>query len=160
MKKYTFYITIFAATLFACGSNDSNTSSEGGSDAPKVEMSFNMPEKEVQQLTNATGSLSESYGMSCFTFKGDNAKLEVYISYLDLKEQEYLVNVEDLSSPNILNSYIINADGETSNCCGKVEKSSIGSITITSITSEMISGKIAVDNYDGSSMSGSFSIEK
>lgn len=155
-----FYAILFTTTLFACGSDSSNASSEGGSDAASIEMSFNMPTKEVQQLVNATGTLSESYGMSCFTFKGDNAKLEVYISSLDLKEQEYPVNVEDLSSPNILNSYIISADGETSNCCGKVEKESVGSITITSITSDMVSGKIDVDNYDGSTMKGSFSITK
>lgn len=160
MKKYTLYVTLIAATLFSCGSDNSNTSSGGGSNDGKIEMSFNMPEKEVQQLTNATGSLGESYGFSCFTFNGDNAKLEVYINSFDLKEKEYLVNVDDNTAPDILVSYKISADGETSDCCGKVEKESIGSMTITSITADMISGKIDVDNYDGSSMKGSFSFAK
>jgi len=160
MKKNIFYSILFAVTLFSCGSDNSNASSAGGSDEANIEMSFNLPTKEVQQLTNATGSLGESYGMSCLTFKGDNAKLDVYISSLDLKEQEYLINVEDITSPNILNSYVINADGEISNCCGKIEEKSLGSITIISITDDMISGKIDVVNYDGSSIKGSFSFAK
>jgi hypothetical protein len=153
------YVTLIAATLFACGSDNSN----GGnaSEASKVELSFNLPEKGVEQLTNATGSLSESYGFSCLTFKGDNGELKVYISSLNLKEQEYLVNVDDLSSPDILNSYTINSNGETSNCCGKInEVVSKGNITITSIGEEMISGSIDVVNYDGSTMKGSFSFAK
>lgn len=158
MKKYTLYVTLIAATLFACGSDNSN---EGGaSEASKVELSFNMPEKEVQELTNATGSLGEERGFSCFTFKGDNAKLEVYISSLALKEQEYLIDLDDLQGPNILAFYQISVDGETSNCCGKIEKESVGSITVTSITADMISGSIDVDNYDGSTIKGSFNIAK
>lgn len=157
MKRKIFYAILFTATLFACGSNNS---SGGESSEAKVEMAFNMPEKEVQQLTNATGSLGVSYGMSCFTFKGDNAKLEVYINSLDIKEQAYLVNVEDITTPDILISYKLSANGKTSDCCGKIEKESVGSIIITSISADMISGKINVDNYDGSSMNGSFSIAK
>jgi len=78
MKKNIFYVMLFTTTLFACGSNNSTG---GGSREAKVEIAFNMPEKEVQQLINATGSLGESYGTSCFTFKGDNGKLDVYINH-------------------------------------------------------------------------------
>jgi len=87
--------------------------------------------------------------------KVENGKLS-----FDIKEQEYLVNVEDITTPEILVSYKITSDGETSDCCGRIEKESVGSILITSISADMISGKINVDNYDGSSMKGSFSIAK
>ena len=160
MKKNMFYAMLFTATLISCGSDNSNTSSDAGNDNASIEMTFNMPDKEIQQLTNATGSLGESYGMSCFTFKGDNAKLEVYINSFDLKEQAYLVNVDDITAPNILASYKISADGKTSDCCGKVEKESTGSMTITTINADIISGNIDVVNYDGSSIKGSFSFAK
>ncbi len=175
MKYNIFYASLLATNLVACGAadsttvNDSNTSevteisvaiSEEKTALAKVDLSFNMPEKEVHKLTNAKGSIGENYGMSCFTFKGDNAKLEVYINSLEIKEQEYPVNVEDMSTPNILVSYKISANGETSDCCGKVDKESLGGLNITSITSDMISGEIEVENYDGSSIKGSFSIAK
>jgi hypothetical protein len=99
--------------------------------------------------------------MSCFTFKGDNATLEVYINSLDIGEKEYLVNIEDFTTPDILVSYKISADGETSDCCVKInEVLSKGNVTITSIGEEMISGSLDVVNYDGSSMKGSFSFAK
>jgi hypothetical protein len=175
MKKNIFYISLLATSLVACSSADSTSvndskdseliessakTSEQKTVEAEVDLSFNMPEKEVLKLINPTGSLGENYGMSCFTFKGENARLEVYINSLDLKEQEYPVNVEDMSTPNILVSYKISSNGETSDCCGKVDKESTGGLIITSITSNMISGEIEVDNYDGSSIKGSFSIVK
>lgn len=165
MKKQMLYITLFAATLFACGSDNSNgetsDTKETVSESLKVELSFNMPEKDVEQLSNATGELVERYGASCFVFEGDNGKLEVYISSTDLKTQEYLVNVEDLNAANALASYTIKSDEKSSYCCGKMnEIKSIGSITITAINDGMISGNIDVDNYDGSTIKGSFSILK
>lgn len=108
--------------------------------ATKIELSFNLPDKESEQLKNATATIGESYNLNCFSFKGDNATLDIYLNSFDLVEKEYPINVEDMSSPDILVSYKISSNGETSDCCGKVEKESKGGMTITSITDEVISG--------------------
>ncbi len=163
MKKYILYVTLFSATLFACGSDSSNSnaSSKGGSEVDKVELSFNMPEKETQQLINATGELTDKHGYACLTFEGDNGGIEIYISSTELEEREYKVDVEDLNAKNALASYTIKSGEEKNYCCGKsMDVKSVGSITITSISSDMISGNLSVDNYDGGALKGSFSISK
>jgi len=165
MKKYTLYVTIFAATLFACGSDNSNegssTSTEVESQSSNVELSFNMPGKETQQLKNATGKLTEEYGYACLDFEGDNGKIKIYISSKVLEEREYIIDVEDLNAENALASYTIESGGENNNCCGKINKEkSVGSIIITSINNNMISGNLSVDNYDGGAVKGSFSVPK
>ncbi|MBL4668474.1 MAG: hypothetical protein JKY30_04350 [Flavobacteriales bacterium] len=162
MKKNILYVTLFAATLFACGSDssDSSTSLEGISD-DKVEMTFNMPEKEAQQLINATGELTDRYGYACLTFEGDNGEIEIFISSTELEEREYSVDVEDLNTKNALASYTIKSGKDKNYCCGKsMDVKSVGSITITSISSDLISGNLSVDNYDGGALKGSFSISK
>lgn len=169
IKIHLFYLALFTASLTACGTEEktSATATEASENTPKktketqatkIELSFNLPDKESEQLKNATATIGESYNLNCFSFKGDNATLDIYLNSFDLVEKEYPINVEDMSSPDILVSYKISSNGETSDCCGKVEKESKGGMTITSITDEVISGTIDVDNYDGSAIKGSFSI--
>lgn len=164
MKKHILYVTLFAATLFACGSDNSNgagDSTEVSSGNSKIKLSFNMPEKEAQQLTNATGRLTDEYGFACLAFEGDNGMIKIYISAETLEEREYSIDVEDLNAKNGLASYTIKSGEENNYCCGKEnENKSVGSITITSIDDDMISGNLSIANYDGGGVKGSFNISK